>query len=136
MTATLSDRIARLFVALAVTSGIMASTIALPRAALAEDTQLDKMRARIAAFVTERMEKLGGSRIVYRVDVDDLRASAVTELRDEIYNTLRADKTAFAGLAIRVGGVELRIADPKSREQLVRKLASAARLPKNSTSSS
>lgn len=121
MTKTLRDRITRLIAAL-----IMASAMALPRTALAEDSQLDKMRARIAAFVTDKMEKLGGSRIVYKVDGDALRESVVTELRDDVYKTLRESKIAFSGLAIRDGGVELKIADAKGREQLARKLASAA----------
>ncbi len=120
MTAPLRDRFTRLIVALA-----LAAAIALPSAALA-DGQLDKMRARIAAFVTDKMEKLGGSRIVYKVDSDGLRESVVTDLRDDVYKTLREGKIAFSGLAIRDGGVEVRIADAKGREQLARKLASDA----------
>src|SRR6478752_6009316 len=101
MTTPLRDRITPLLLALAVTSGIIASAIALPRAALAGDSQLDKMRARIAAFIIDKMEKLGGSRIVYKVDSDGLRESVVTDLRDDVYKTLREGKIAFAGLAIR-----------------------------------
>ncbi|WP_298241248.1 preprotein translocase subunit SecD [uncultured Bradyrhizobium sp.] len=104
----------------------MAAVMALPRATLAEDSQLDKMRARIAAFVGDKMEKLGGSRIVYKVDTDGLRASVITDLRDDVYKTLRENKIAFSGLAIRDGGVELKIADARARELLARKLASAA----------
>ena len=104
----------------------MTSAIVLPRAALAEDGQFDKMRARIAAFVADKMEKLGGSRIVYKVDTDGLRESVITDLRDDVYKTLREGKIAFSGLAIRDAGVEVKIADAKGREQLARKLASAA----------
>lgn len=104
----------------------VAAVMALPQAALAGDSQLDKMRARIVAFVGDKMEKLGGSLIVYRVDADGLRESVVTDLRDDVYKTLREGKIAFSGLAIRDGGVELKIADAKGREQLARKLASAA----------
>jgi len=126
MTTPPRDCVTRLIVALAVTSAIMTSAIVLPRAALAEDSQFDKMRARIAAFVADKMEKLGGSRIVYKVDSDGLRESVVTDLRDDVYKTLREGKIAFSGLAIRDAGVEVKIADAKGREQLARKLASAA----------
>jgi preprotein translocase subunit SecD len=122
----LRDRMTRLIAALAVTSAIMAAAIAMPRAALAADSQFDKMRARIAAFVGDKMEKLGGSRIVYKVDSDGLRESVITDLRDDVYKTLRESKIAFSGFAIRDGGVELKIADAKGREQLARRLASAA----------
>ena len=47
----------------------MAAAIAMPGAASA-DAQLDKMRVKVAAFIADKMEKLGGSRIVYRVDAD------------------------------------------------------------------
>jgi preprotein translocase subunit SecD len=121
MTTPLRDRATRLILAFA-----MASAIALPGAALAADSQFDKMRAKIAAFVADKMEKLGGSRIVYKVDTDGLRESVVTDLRDDVYKTLRDGKIAFSGLVIRDGGVELKIADAKGREELKRKLASAA----------
>lgn len=126
MTTPFRNRATRLFVALATTSVIMASAIVLPRAALAEDSQLDKMRAKIAAFVGDKMEKLGGSRIVYEVDSDGLRESVITDLRDDVYKILREGRIAFSGLAIRGGGIDVKIADAKGREQLARKLASAA----------
>lgn len=100
--------------------------IALPSATLGADTQFDKMRAKVAAFVADKMEKLGGSRIIYRVDTDGLRVAVVTDLRDDVYKTLREGRIAFSGLAIRDGGVDVKIADAKGREQLTRKLASAA----------
>lgn len=121
MTMPLRDRIGRLTIALAI-----AAAIALPRAGLAEDSQLDKMRAKITAFIADKMEKLGGSRIIYKVDTDGLRESVVADLRDDVYKTLREGKIAFSGLAIRDGGVELKIVDAKGREELKRKLASAA----------
>jgi len=126
MTTPLRDRTTRLFVTLTMTSMIAAAAIALPHAALAGDSQFDKMRAKIAAFVGDKMEKLGGSRIVYKVDSDGLRESAITDLRDDVYRILREGKIAFSGLAIRDGAVELKIADAKGREQLARKLSSAA----------
>lgn len=120
MTSPVRDRIISLILSLAMTSAI-----ALPRAALAEDSQFDKMRARIAAVVADKMEKLGGSRIVYKVDTDGLRESVVTDLRDDVYKILRDGKISFSGLAARDGSVELKIADARGRDQLARKLASA-----------
>ncbi|TCU68493.1 preprotein translocase subunit SecD [Bradyrhizobium sp. R2.2-H] len=121
MTMPLRNRITRLIAAFATVFAI-----ALPSATLGADTQFDKMRAKVAAFVTDKMEKLGGSRIVYKVDIDGLRAAAVTDLRDDVYKTLREGRIAFSGLAIRDAGVDVKIADAKGREQLTRKLASAA----------
>jgi len=108
-----------------IVAAIVASAIALPGAARAADSQFDKMRARISAFVNDKMEKLGGSRIVYKVDTEALRETTITDLRDDVYKALREDKIAFSGLAIRDGGVELKIADAKGRDQLARKLAAA-----------
>lgn len=121
MTTPLRNRITRLIAAFATVFAI-----ALPSATLGADTQFDKMRAKIAAFVADKMEKLGGSRIVYKVDTDGLRAADVTDLRDDVYKTLREGRIAFSGLAIRDGGVDVKIADAKGREQLTRKLAAAA----------
>ncbi|MDA9533519.1 SecDF P1 head subdomain-containing protein [Bradyrhizobium sp. CCBAU 25338] len=121
MTTPLRNRITRLIAAFATVFAI-----ALPSATLGADTQFDKMRAKIAAFVADKMEKLGGSRIVYKVDTDGLRAAAVTDLRDDVYKTLREGRIAFSGLVIRDGGVDVKIADAKGREHLTRKLASSA----------
>lgn len=123
MTTSLRDRATRMI--LTMTSVISMSAIALPRAALADD-QLDKMRAKIAAFVGDKMQTLGGARMVYKVDSDGLRESVVTDLRDEVYKVLHDGHIAFSGLAIRDGGVDVKIADGKGRDQLARKLASAA----------
>lgn len=120
MTTLPRDRATRLIVALA-----MATVIALPRAALADD-QFDKMRAKIVAFVGDKMEKLGGSRIIYDVDSSGLRESVVTDLRDDVYKNLHDGHIAFSNLTIRDGGVDVTIADAKGRDQLARKLASAA----------
>lgn len=121
MTRPPRNRITRLIAAFA-----MVFAIALPSAALGADTQFEKMRAKIASFVADKMEKLGGSHIIYRVDTDGLRVAVVTDLRDDVYKILREGRIAFSGLAIRDGGVDVKIADAKGREQLTRKLASAA----------
>lgn len=125
MTTPLQNRIASPILALTITSAILASGIALPRAALAGD-QLDKTRAKIVAFVGDKMEKLGGARIIYKVDSDGLRESIVKDLRDDVYKNLHDGHIAFANLAIRNSGVDVKIADAKGRDQLARKLASAA----------
>jgi len=121
MTTPLRDRATRLIGALAIVVAL-----ALPCTASAGDSQFDKMRAKLAALVGDKTEKLGGSRLVYKVDTDGLRESVITDLRDDVYKTLREGRIAFSGLAIRDGGVELKIADARGREQLARKLASAA----------
>ena len=120
MTTPPRDRATRLIVALA-----MATAIALPRAALA-DGPLDKMRAKVTAFIGDKMQTLGGSRIIYKVDSSGLRESVVTDLRDDVYKNLHDSHIAFSNLAIRDGGVDVKIADAKGRDQLARKLASAA----------
>ena len=120
MTTPQRHRATRLIVAFAV-----GAAIALPRAALADD-QFDKMRAKIAAFVGEKMQALGGARIVYKVDSDGLRESVVTDLRDDVYKILHDSHIGFSNLAIRDGGIDVKIADTRGRDQLARKLAAAA----------
>ena len=120
MTTPKRDRTTRLIFAFA-----MAAMVTLPSAAFAEG-QFDKMRAKIAAFVGDKMEKLGGSRVIYVVDSDALRESVVTDLRDDVYKILHDGHIAFSNLAIRDGGVDVKIADARGRDQLARKLASAA----------
>ena len=132
MTTPRRDRATRLILALA-----MAAALVLPRTALAEDSQFDRMRAKITALVGDKMEKLGGSRIIYKVDSERLRESVITDLRDDVYKNLHDGHIAFSGLAIRDGGVDVRIADSKGRDQLARKLASAAEgLPSHAVSMS
>ena len=120
MTTPQRHRATRLIVAFAV-----GAAIALPRAALADD-QFDKMRAKIAAFVGDKMQALGGARIVYKVDSDGLRESVVTDLRDDVYKILHDGHIGFSNLAIRDGGIDVKIADTRGRDQLARKLAAAA----------
>ena len=134
MTMPQRDRATRLILALAITTVISAATVAPPRAALA-DGALDKMRAKITAFIGDKMQAQGGSRIIYKVDGDGLRESVVTDLRDDVYKVLHDGHIAYANLAIRDGGVDVKIADPRGRDQLARKLTAAAEgLPSHATS--
>ena len=87
------------------TSVIMAAAVARPSATLAD----------------RQSTRLGGSRIVYRVNSDSLREAVVADPRDDVYRILREDKVAFSDLAIRDGGVELKVADARSREQFARR---------------
>jgi preprotein translocase subunit SecD len=101
------------------------SMIAAPDLATADDAQVvEKARATIAASAEKAMEKLGGSRILFKVDADALREAMVTELRDNVLRILREERIPYAGFALRDGGVELRIADGKNRQRFLNKLVS------------
>ena len=79
-----------------------------------DDAQaVDKMRAAIAANAGKLLETQSGSRIVFKVDSAALREAMVTDLRDDLYRILREGRIPFSGLAMREGGVEVRIAEPK-----------------------
>jgi len=82
-----------------------------------------RMRAKIAAFVEKAVELQGGSRIVFKVDAAALREAVVTDLRDDVYRTLREGRIPFAGLAVRDGGVEVRIAEPRDQQRILSKFA-------------
>lgn len=96
----------------------------LPNTAAA-DAQLDKARAAIAANAAKALETQGGSRIVFKVDAAALREAIVTDLRDDLYRTLREGRVPFSGLAINNGGVEVKIADAKDRDRVLGKLTPA-----------
>jgi preprotein translocase subunit SecD len=111
-------------------SGMTALVVALifasaawPAMAASEDAQkVDKMRATIAAQAEAALAKQGGSRLLFKVDSDALRAVMVTGLRDDLYRILREGRIPFSGLAMHDGGVEIRIADPKNRQLVLGKL--------------
>jgi preprotein translocase subunit SecD len=88
--------------------------------ATAEDNE--KLRATIAAYADRAIETVGGSRILFQVDAVALGEAMVIDLRDDVYRIVRADRIPFAGLAVREGGVELKIADAKNRERVVSEL--------------
>src|SRR5882724_10377855 len=96
------------------------SGIAAPRS---DDAQaVDKMRAAVAANAEKALARQGGSKIMFKVDAGALREAMVTELRDDLYRTVREGRIPFSGLAIRDGGVEVRIADAKDRQRVLGKL--------------
>ncbi len=86
---------------------------------------VERMRAAAAANAEKALETQGGSRILFKVDTDALREAVVTDLRDNVVRIVREERIPFAGLAMREGGVELRIADAGNRQRLVSKLAPA-----------
>jgi preprotein translocase subunit SecD len=87
---------------------------------------VDKMRAAMAANAEQAIAKQGGSRILFKVDAGALREAMVTELRDDAYRILHDNRIPFAGLAVREGGVEVRIAEAADRQKLLSKLVPAA----------
>jgi preprotein translocase subunit SecD len=100
------------------------SAIAAPGAPAPDVAQeVDRMVAAIAANAGKILEKQGGSRILFKVDTGALHEAMVTDLRDDLYRILREGRIPFAGLAVREGGVEVRIADAKDQQRLLSKLA-------------
>jgi len=101
------------------------SAVAAPRS---DDAQaIDKMRAAIVANAEKALAEQGGSKILFRVDAAALREAVVTELRDDLYRTVREGRIPFSGLAIREGGVDIRIADAKDRQRVLGKLVPTAK---------
>jgi preprotein translocase subunit SecD len=87
-----------------------------------EAQETDRMRAAVAANAGKLLEKQGGSRIRFKVDAGALQEAMVTDLRDDVYRILREGRIPFAGLAVRDGGVEVRIADAKDQQRVLSKL--------------
>jgi preprotein translocase subunit SecD len=99
------------------------SAIAASRAPTPDDAQeVDKIRAAIAANAEKALEKQGGSRILFKVDAGALHEAMVPDLRDDAYRILREGHIPFAGLAVREGGVEVRIAEAKDQRRVLSKL--------------
>jgi preprotein translocase subunit SecD len=100
------------------------SVIAAPRTPATDDaSQVDKIRATIAAGAGKALEKQGGSRILFKVDAGALREAMITDLRDDVYRILREGRIPFAGFAVREGGVEVRIAEARDRQRVLSKVA-------------
>jgi preprotein translocase subunit SecD len=53
----------------------------------------------------------------------------VTDLLDDAYRILREGRIPFAGLAVREGGVEVRIAEAKDQQRVLSKLVSTEATP-------
>jgi len=104
------------------------SALAAPRAS--DDAQeLEKMRAAVVANAEKALARQGGSKILFKVDSAALREAVVTELRDDLYRIVREGRIPFAGLALRDGGVEVRIADAKDRQRVLGKLVPGKTTP-------
>ena len=95
-------------------------------AASDEAREVDRMRAKVAASAEAALVQQGGSRIILKVDTDGLREATLTQVRDDLYRIAREGKIPFSGLAMRDGGVEIKIADPKDRERVATRLAPPA----------
>jgi preprotein translocase subunit SecD len=99
------------------------SAISASRASASDDAQeVDRIRAAMVANAGKAIEQQGGSRILFKVDAAALREAMVTDLRDDVYRILHEGRIPFAGLAVRDGGVEVRIADPKDQQRVLGKL--------------
>ena len=99
------------------------SAMSAPRAPASDDAQeVDRIRAAIVANAGNAIEQQGGSRILFKVDAGALREAMVTDLRDDVYRILHESRIPFAGLAVRDGGVEVRMADPKDQQRVLSKL--------------
>ncbi|WP_213740658.1 preprotein translocase subunit SecD [Bradyrhizobium sp. dw_411] len=88
-----------------------------------------QMRAKISAYVENALATQGGSRIVFKVDSDALREAIVMDLRDEVFQIVHDGRIPFAGLALRDGGVEVRIANANDRQKVASKLVPATQAP-------
>ena len=84
---------------------------------------IERMRAATAANAEKALGTQGGSRIMFKVDSDALREAVVTDLRDDVVRIVREERIPYSALAMRDGGVELRIADAGNRQRLAAKLA-------------
>jgi preprotein translocase subunit SecD len=90
-------------------------------AAAAPAPDAAQMRAKISAYVENALATQGGSRILFKVDSDALREAIVMDLRDEVFQILHDGRIPFAGLALRDGGVDVRIANANDRQKVVSK---------------
>ncbi|MCP3477355.1 preprotein translocase subunit SecD [Bradyrhizobium sp. CCGUVB1N3] len=109
---------------------VLGAAVAVPlHAARAEDAPVDKMRAKIGAFAEKAIAQQGGSRMVFKVDAGALRDRTVNDLRDDLYRIVHDGRIPFSGLAIRDGGVEIRITEPKDRDRVLAKLTAPKDYP-------
>jgi len=111
-----------LLVALLLASATL-SAMSAPGAPAQDPAQdVERIRAARAAGAEKALETQGGSRLLFKVDSAALREAVMTELRDDVVRIVREDRIPYAGLAMRDGSVEVRIADANNRQRLVSKL--------------
>jgi preprotein translocase subunit SecD len=111
-----------LLVALLLASATL-SAMSAPGAPAQDPAQdVERIRAARAASAEKALETQGGSRLLFKVDSAALREAVMTELRDDVVRIVREDRIPYAGLAMRDGSVEVRIADANNRQRLVSKL--------------
>jgi preprotein translocase subunit SecD len=125
MTMNVRARTTGLIVAFILASAAWSAMAAPGAPASDEAREVDRMVAAIAANAGKALEKQGGSRMLFKVDAGALREAMVTDLRDDVYRIVRAGRIPFVGLAVREGGVEVRIADAKDRQRVLSKLVPA-----------
>jgi preprotein translocase subunit SecD len=72
------------------------------------------------------LARLGGTRVLFRVDVDDFRNIILVELRDDVRKLLREARVPYANLAVHDGGVEVRAREPSDVPRAMVALAATA----------
>jgi preprotein translocase subunit SecD len=107
----------------ALTAALFLASATLPALASDAAKDVDRMRAQVAAAAEKALLQQGGSRVILKVDSEGLREAVITQLRDDLYRIAREGKIPFSGLAMRDGGVEIKIAEAKDRERVATKLA-------------
>ncbi|TPQ30817.1 preprotein translocase subunit SecD [Bradyrhizobium guangdongense] len=106
----------------ALLAGLVLASLPLLSVTASADAQLDKMRATNAANAAKALEAQGGSRIVFRVDAAAQREAVVSDMRDDLYRTLREGRIPYSGLAINNGGIEVKLNDARDRDRVLAKL--------------
>lgn len=72
------------------------------------------------------LARLGGSRGLLRVDIDDFRNTLLLELRDDVRKLLREARIPWGSLEMRDGGIEVRPREPSDREHALAALTVTA----------
>jgi preprotein translocase subunit SecD len=108
-------------------AALVLTLAAAPVLAASDDAlAVNKMRVANIANAKKLLEQQGGSRVVFKVDADALRAAMMTELRDDVFKIVHDNRIPFTDLALRQGNVEVRIADAGNQQKLLGKLAPPA----------
>jgi preprotein translocase subunit SecD len=72
------------------------------------------------------LARLGGTRLLLAPDFDDFRNTVLVELRDDVRKLTREARVPYANLAVRDGGVEVRLRDPSLVPAALTALAATA----------